>query len=392
MVQEGVKKLIRYGVIGAGAMGREHIANLSFLDGATVTAIADPNSESRDRALAEVRSRMPSATVRSFENYQDLLESDLCDAVIISTPNFTHATVLKDALATDLHIFIEKPLCTTISDCLDVIEWAQQRSSRTNALVWMGLEYRYMPPVAELIKITDGGGVGRVHQVAIREHREPFYPKVDNWNRFASKTGGTLVEKCCHYFNLMERIIGEFPTKVYASGDQRVNFLAEKYDGKPADMLDSAFVILDYPSGARAMLDLCMFAENTLDKEHISVVGDGGKVESFLPSLELRHGKRESVGNFSEWTYDASKPKDLIVKKVWDERIKYPGFHYGASYLEHLEFNHAMREGHGPEVTLEEGMRSVAVGIAAHKSIESGRAIELSEILPADYLSLEAVR
>lgn len=111
----------------------------------------------------------------------------------------------------------------------------------------------------------------------------------------------------------MERIIGQAPIKVYASGAQRVNFLDEVYEGKRADMLDSAFVVLDYPNGARAMLDLCMFVENTVDKEHISVVGDGGKVESFLPSLELRHGKRSSVGNFKEWTYDASKVKELRV-------------------------------------------------------------------------------
>jgi predicted dehydrogenase len=373
-------------------MGREHIANLSFIDGATVTAIVDPNSDSRERAHTEVASRMPGAQVRSFTHHHELFESDLCDAVIIATPNFTHATVLKDALATDLHVFIEKPLCTTISDCIDVIEWADRRSERSDALVWMGLEYRYMPPVAELIKITDSGGVGNVHQVAIREHREPFYPKVDNWNRFTEKTGGTLVEKCCHYFNLMERIIGQSPTKVYASGGQRVNFLDESYAGKDADMLDSAFVVLDYPNGARAMLDLCMFAENTVDKEHISVVGDGGKVESFLPSLELRHGKRSSVGNFKEWTYDASKTKDLTIKKVWDDRIKYPGFHYGASYLEHLEFFHAMKEGHNPEVSLEEGMRSVAVGLAAHRSIETGRVVEISEVMPAKYSHLQVTR
>lgn len=372
--------MIRYGIIGAGAMGREHIANLSFIEGASVTAIADPNEDSRNRALTELENwKQPKAQL--FSDYKELLASNLVDAVIIATPNFTHVTVLKDALATDLHVFIEKPLCTTVEDCADVIEWSKGRSK----LVWMGLEYRYMPPVAELIDIVKADGVGQVQQVSIREHREPFYPKVDNWNRFASKTGGTLVEKCCHYFNLMDHITGENPIRVFASGGQRVNYLDEVYDGERSDMLDSAYVVLEYPSGARAMLDLCMFAENTVDKEHISVVGNGGKVESFLPSLELRHGKRESVGNFREWTYDASKTKDLVVKTVWNDAIKYKGFHYGASYLEHLKFFKAMKEGKQPDVTLEEGMRSVAVGIAAHKSIAEGRIVEMSEVLPAKY-------
>ena len=368
--------MVRYGVIGVGAMGREHIENLKHIPGTSVTAIADPFPDSLDRAKSLI-----DGEVKTFADYRDLLNSDLVDAVIIATPNYTHIDVLKDALATSLHVFIEKPLCTTIEDCLKVINWSKNRK----ALVWMGLEYRYMPPVAELINIVHGGGVGEVQQVTIREHREPFYPKVGDWNRFRAKTGGTLVEKCCHYFNLMDHIAKETPVRVFASGGQRVNYLDEVYDGKPADMLDSAYVIVEYASGKRAMLDLCMFAENTVDKEYISVTGNAGKIESFLPSLEIRHGKRASVGNFKEWTYAAGKTKDLDSRKGWGNSIEYLGFHYGASYLEHKKLHKAIVEGGKPEVTLEEGLRSVATGLAAHKSIDEGRPVLMSEVLPAGW-------
>jgi myo-inositol 2-dehydrogenase/D-chiro-inositol 1-dehydrogenase len=357
-------------------MGREHIENLKEIKGANVTAICDPFPESIARA-----SSLLDSSVKTFADHRQLLNSGLIDAVIIATPNYTHIDILKDALATELHLFIEKPLCTTIEDCLTVIDSAKNR----NGLVWMGLEYRYMPPVAELIRIVQSGGVGEVQQVSIREHREPFYPKVGDWNRFRAKTGGTLVEKCCHYFNLMDHITNERPVRVFASGGQRVNFLDEVYEGERADMLDSAYVIVEYPSGKRAMLDLCMFAENTLDKEHISVTGSEGKVESFLPSLEVRYGKRSAVGNFKEWNHDASKTKDLQVRKVWDETISYLGFHYGASYLEHKKFFKAMLEGAAPDVTLEDGLRSVATGLAAHKSIDESRPILMSEVLPAGW-------
>lgn len=368
--------MVRYGVIGTGAMGREHIENLKHIPGTSVTALSDPFPESLERARSIV-----DGDVKTFADHRALLDSNLVDAVIIATPNYTHVDVLKDALATSLHVFIEKPLCTTIEDCLSVIEWSKGRTG----LVWMGLEYRYMPPVAELIKIVHSGGVGEVQQVTIREHRQPFYPKVGNWNRFRDKTGGTLVEKCCHYFNLMDHIAQETPVRVFASGGQRVNFLDEVYDGKRSDMLDSAYVIVEYASGKRAMLDLCMFAENTVDKEHISVTGDEAKIESFLPSLEVRYGKRASVGNFKEWTHDAAKTKDLDVRKVWDDSIEYLGFHYGASYLEHKKLHKAIVEGGKPEVTLEEGLRSVATGLAAHKSIDEGRPVLMSEVLPAGW-------
>ena len=369
--------MVRYGIIGIGAMGREHVENLRHIEGAQVTAIADPDQGSREAGQSQLLGQ-----VAVYEDYRELLSSNLVDAVIIATPNYTHVDVLKDALATNLHVFIEKPLCTTIEDCVKVMEWSKDRK----ALVWMGLEYRYMPPVAELIKVVHSGGVGNVQQVSIREHREPFYPKVGNWNRFTSKTGGTLVEKCCHYFNLMDHIAQERPVRVFASGGQRVNFLDEVYDGKRSDMLDSAYVILEYASGKRAMLDLCMFAENSVDKEHIVVTGDEGKVESFLPSLELRLGKRQDMGRFKNWDVRAASSKNVERRTVWDDTIKYPGFHYGASYIEHLKFFKAIKAGNiAPEVTLEDGLRSVATGLAAHKSIDEGRPVLMSEILPAGW-------
>ena len=83
---------------------------------------------------------------------------------------------------------------------------------------------------------------------------------------------------------------------VFASGAQRVNHLDESYGGRTPDIPDNAYGIVEYPSGARAMLDLCMFAENSVDNEHITVVGDEGKLESLLPSMTLRYGRREDWG------------------------------------------------------------------------------------------------
>jgi myo-inositol 2-dehydrogenase / D-chiro-inositol 1-dehydrogenase len=372
---------IRYGIIGCGSMGREHIENILALDAAEVTALADPLNASRDAAAALLAQRSPGAAPQIFEDHRELLASRLCDALVIATPNFTHADILRDALATQAHILVEKPLVTNIADGLALLRRAQGR----RGLVWVAQEYRYMPPVAEMIRIAHGGGVGRVHQVAIREHREPFYPKVGDWNRFNANTGGTLVEKCCHYFNLMDLLLREHPQRVFASGAQRVNHLDESYAGRTPDILDSAYVIVEYPSGARAMLDLCMFAENSIDSEHITVVGDAGKLESLLPSLTLRHGRREDWGVRKVWGEASGTGRGVSVRRVWDTNIKYSGQHFGASYIEHLRFAQAIRNGTPAEVTLEDGLRSVATGIAAHLSIDTGRAVALSEVLPAGF-------
>ncbi len=368
---------IRFGIIGCGSMGREHIENLRALGGSDVTAVADPTAASRDAAAA-----LLDGQVQLFDDHQDLLKSGLCDALVVASPNFTHIQVMRDALATDLHILCEKPLATTMADGAEMIERAKAKKT---GIVWVAQEYRYMPPVAEMIRIAHAGGVGRLHQVAIREHREPFYPKVGDWNRFSANTGGTLVEKCCHYFNLMDFILKERPTRVFASGGQRVNHLDETYDGKVPDILDSAYVIVEYPSGARASLDLCMFAENSIDNEQVTIVGADGKLESLLPSGVLRYGRREDWGRREVWGQPSGTAKGVAVRQIRDTNIKYLGQHFGASYIEHQKFAHALRNGLPPEIGLEEGLRSVATGLAAHKSIDEGRVVALSEVLPAGW-------
>jgi myo-inositol 2-dehydrogenase / D-chiro-inositol 1-dehydrogenase len=351
---------VRYGIIGTGMMGVEHLQNLMHLDGAVVTALSDPNEGSLEFALAVASD----ASVSTFTDHRELLASGLCDAVVVSSPNMTHVDVLLDVIASGTHVLTEKPLCTTVADCQRVIAAAANSPS----LVWMGLEYRYMPPVARLVDEVRSGAVGRVRMMAIREHRFPFLPKVNNWNRFSANTGGTLVEKCCHFFDLMRLVIADEPVRVMASGAQDVNHLKESYDGRTPDILDNAYVIVDWADGARSMLDLCMFAEASKNEQEISVVGSRGKVEALLPESVIRISKRaEGLGSYTE---DA----------VRDKSIAYAGAHHGASYLEHRDFLHAIRTATPPKVTLTDGLWSVAIGEAAHRSIDLGRPVDIAEL------------
>jgi myo-inositol 2-dehydrogenase / D-chiro-inositol 1-dehydrogenase len=355
---------VRYGVIGTGMMGIEHVENIGVLPGAAVTAIADTNA----RSLANGR-RAAGAGAHTFTDHRDLLDSGLCDAVVVATPNHTHVNIVSDVLATDVHALVEKPLCTNVADSERLIELDARRPA--GAITWVGLEYRYMPAAAELIRRVHTGDVGTPRMVAMREHRFPFLHKVDGWNRLSANTGGTLVEKTCHFFDLMNLILGERPSRVMASGAQDVNHLDEIVDGQPADVLDNAFVLVDYPSGARAMLDLCMFAEATHNQEELSVVGSAGKVEALIPQNTVRIGRRGE-----HWIGDVES------YRVQGTAIAHQGLHQGSSYLEHVHFLAAIRAGAAPAVTLDDGLWSVAMGVAAHRSIELGRPVEMNEVVP----------
>lgn len=354
---------IRYGVIGTGMMGVEHIHNVMAVDGAVVTAVSDPHPESIEWARVAVGL---SADLATFDNHIDLLDSGLVDAVVIASPNYTHHRILLDALERPVHILMEKPLCTTLADCREVVEVAD--ASPFDRVVWMGLEYRYMPPTQRLLAELDAGTVGDVKMVAIREHRFPFLPKVDNWNRFSRNTGGTLVEKTCHFFDLMMQITGAKPVRVYATGGQSVNHLDETYDGEVPDILDNAYVVVDFDDGSRGLLDLCMFAEASVNEQEIVVTGDVGKMEALVTESKLRIGRR------------ADGQHVVDTHEIHHEGIKHVGLHHGSSYLEHVDFAAAIRSGSAPAVTLMDGLRSAAIGFAAHRSIDTGLPVMMDEL------------
>lgn len=349
---------LRYGIIGTGMMGCEHIANLRAMPGhAQVVALADPVAASLDLGLAAA-----GQPIDVYSDHRRLLARDDLDAVVIASPNHTHAAVLADALATDLAVMVEKPMCTTIADCREVQRMAVDR----DALTWVGLEYRYIPAVAALLDQLRSDVCGSTRMVSIREHRFPFLVKVDNWNRFSANTGGTLVEKCCHFFDLMRLVAGSNPVRVMASGGQDVNHLDEFYDDRRSDILDNAFVIVDFANGVRGALDLSMFAEGGRYEQEITVVGDAAKLETTVPGQRVFVGRRDGRG-----------PQRVEV--TTPAEVAYTGFHSGSSFLEHVRFIDAVRSGRPAEVTADDGLWSVAMGVAAHRSIDEGRVVHLDE-------------
>jgi predicted dehydrogenase len=352
---------LRVGLIGTGMMGCEHLRNLMGLDSVAITAVSDPNEEPLHWATKTLGDRANSVT--QFTSHQDLLASGSVDAVLVASPNYTHKSILDDILSTDIPVLVEKPMCTTVEDCISVVRAQESRS----AITWVGLEYRYMAPIAGLLQELRSGVIGNMKMMSIREHRFPFLIKVDNWNRFSKNTGGTLVEKCCHFFDLMNLAVGSRPVRVMASGGQDVNHLDEVYNGERSDILDNAYVIVEYANGVRTMLDLSMFAEGGQHEQEITVVGDRGKLDAYIPG----NGKI-FIGN-----RDSRSVQEIDVPT--DPDIAHMGFHFGASFIECKRFVDAVLNNTPPEVTVADGLWSVVIGAAAHKSIDESRPVLISE-------------
>lgn len=359
--------MIRYGLIGSGMMGQEHIRNISLLEGACVSAVTEPNPDMR--ALSAKNA--PGA--QGFEDMDAMIAADLCDVFLVVSPNDTHAAIMQKLLTTNKPILVEKPVATTSQDCRTLLSLAKGRL----APVWVAMEYRYMPPLQRLMQEVANGTVGTPRMMSIREHRFPFLEKVDDWNRFNARTGGTLTEKCCHFWDLMRLVLKSDPVRVYASAQADVNHQSETYGGQVPDIIDNAYVIVDFENGARGMLDLCMFAEGSYWQETIAVTGEKARVEAFVPGPARfsANGKERA----SEIVISPRDTKQEIREEVHvDEAILQAGDHHGSTFFQHKRFMHLVRSGQGaPEVSLEDGYWSVLVGEAAGESARTGQAIDL---------------
>ncbi len=363
-------RTINYGLIGCGMMGQEHLHNIALLEGTRVAAIFEPDPEMAQKAQAIA------PETQMVSSIQDLLSVSELDCLVIASPNHLHVEQLAEIATTrPLPLLIEKPLFTDPGD-LDRLEELERSYPHP---IWVAMEYRYMPPIAALVDEAAAAS-GGIKMLSIREHRFPFLEKVGNWNRFNQNTGGTFVEKCCHFFDLMRLILQSDPVRVSASGGQAVNHLNEEYDGNTPDILDHGYVIVDFASGARAMLELCMFAEGSRYQEEISAIGPDAKIEALVPGPGRFWPEHLGDAPVPQLIISPRAPKGPIHRDIpVDPELLAAGDHNGSTYYQHKGFLELVRgERTAPEVSLSDGIWAVRIGLAAQQASEQGRTISLT--------------
>ena len=374
--------MTNYAVVGTGMMGGEHIRNIALIPGAKVSAIVEPDAEMRERTI-DLCERSFGAAPTVLDDPADLAKREDCDAVVVASPNHTHLPVMRKLMQSYLPVLCEKPVALDANEAMELLSRARHR----RAPVWVAMEYRYMAPVERLVAAVRAEEKGRLGMVSIREHRFPFLSKVGDWNRFSRNTGGTLVEKCCHFFDLMRLITASEPTRVYASGSMAMNHLQERYEGETPDIIDNAFVTLDFDSGIRANLDLCMFAEGARWQEIVTATCENGALAALVPGP----GRFEPPGPDGVIHERHAEFRVTDRETKWEERLpmKLPpevlaaGDHHGSTWVQHRRFNEMLRRHTKPEVTLMDGAIAVMIGAAAEESARTGQAIDLRPRLEA---------
>jgi predicted dehydrogenase len=362
----------RYGLIGCGMMGQEHLRNIALLPGVEIATIFEP-----DPGMQDISSSL-APRARMVTGIEEVLATPGLDAVLITSPNHCHAAqIAVIAGQSPVPILVEKPVCVSVAEARALETLAAQ----ARVPIWVGMEYRYMPPIAKMIDLVERQGVSAAPvMLTVREHRYPFLPKIGNWNRFSRNTGGTLVEKCCHFFDLMRLIMKADPVRLFASGSMNHNHRGEIYDGVPSDILDNAYVVLDFPGRRRAMLELCMFAEASEYQEEIVAVGPYGKIICRVPGPS-RFWPQDVMGPqpAAELVIEHREPRRREVSDIpVDPVLLQAGDHNGSTFYQHEKFLAVVRGTGAVEVTLGDGINAALIGLAAEHSAATGTMVDLS--------------
>ncbi|RPK15195.1 Gfo/Idh/MocA family protein [Priestia endophytica] len=363
--------LYKFNIIGAGMIGHEHIKATMLEGRATVHGIYDPNQKSVKEALHMIEESFRGHVVHVYDDLKAACEDPDVDGLIICTPNYTHKEIVEEAMKSGKHILLEKPMATTLKDAWIIQQWAESYRN----VFQIGLQYRYKALYQEaLYEAKERNSIGNIKTMMMTEHRLPFLDKVEQWNKFSELSGGTLVEKCCHYFDLLNLFANAKPFSVYATGGNAINFKDFQYEGKKADILDHANVIIIYENGIHASFNLCMFSP--LFREDLTLCGDRGRLygyenEDFLPY--------HKPSTHLEVLCGESAPAK-ITTPCYPETIQNSG-HNGGTYYEHKAFVDAIAGKETKAATPAEGFWSIAVASAADESIQSGKVVNMREFL-----------
>ncbi len=156
LLQAAPSDTIRMGLIGAGGRGR-YVAGVARQNpGIAIGAVCDVYEPNLEKGLSESGNQ-----AKAYRNYKALLDDKSIQAVIIATPEHWHHRMLLDALAAGKDVYIEKPLCQTPEQGVELVDAVK----RSKSIVQVGTQRRSYDLYLKARKIVEAGTLGKVHMV-----------------------------------------------------------------------------------------------------------------------------------------------------------------------------------------------------------------------------------
>lgn len=439
-----VPALRRYAVVGTGHRAEMYVRALldTHADVGTPVAWCDTNPvrmQYYDRVFREHESTAALPSSWAADDFEEMLTSVAPDAVVITTPDYRHSDYLVAALDRGVDVIVEKPL-TTDAGRAQAIAAAADRS---DAHVSMTFNYRYSPRNTLVRELIAGGAIGTVTSVHFEwlldtGHGADYFRR---WHGEKDKSGGLIIHKASHHFDLVNWWVDDVPESVSALGsrrfygaenarargenpvaatsrdlpaddpfridlheDDRLRQLyleAEHIDGYQRDrnvfgdqitIEDTMNVLVGYRGGVA--LTYSLYAYAPWEGYRVAINGTEGRIE--LDVTERPHRAKDdrevdpsaaADGDRSEPVADVrSRGSQLRVQRHWERAREVPipvgrGGHGGgdARLLDDIF------RGEGPDplrhrASWRDGLRSAAIGIAANESMSTGRTVSIAAL------------
>jgi myo-inositol 2-dehydrogenase/D-chiro-inositol 1-dehydrogenase len=332
--------VVRIALIGTGRIGAMHAGLLAHqVEQAELVAVYDPAADLAQRVGDELG-------VAAAAHVEELWPADL-DAVAICSPTEAHVDLIEAAAAAGKHIFCEKPIAQDLAG----VDRALAAVEQAGVQLHVGFNRRFDPGHAAVRQAVVAGTIGEVHLVRITS-RDPAPPAV----AYLERSGGIFIDMTIHDFDMARFVTGSKVVEVLATGAVRV----DPAIGELGD-LDTAVVILRHADETIT----------TIDNSRRAVYGYDQRVEAFGSDGVALSGHR--LQNASEVrTSEGGRTPPL------------PWFfldRYADSYVRQWEaVVQSMRDGSPPPVSGDVGRASIAIGLAARRSVDERRWVRVEEV------------
>jgi myo-inositol 2-dehydrogenase / D-chiro-inositol 1-dehydrogenase len=342
---------VHFGLIGFGAWGSHHARAIAATPGAELVAVAARSAATCSAA----RDAFPAAHV--FDDYRALLEREQLDVVDVVLPSHLHHEVATAVLESGRHLLMEKPMALTVAHCDDLIRLAPSK----NRLLAIGHELRLSSLWGKVKEMIAAGAIGTPLYVLIELWRRPYRLGADGWRYDVNRVGNWVLEEPIHFFDLARWYLaghGE-PVAVYARANS-------KQPDHP-ELEDNFSAVVSYPNGAYAVV-----AQTLAAYEHhqvVKVTGTKGALwatwsgamdRTLHPTFSLKHFDGEAVTDVSitKMTGELYELEDEIAMMVA-----------------------AVRDGKPVACTGTDGKWSVAMCLAAQRSVDTGAVVRISDFI-----------
>jgi UDP-N-acetylglucosamine 3-dehydrogenase len=331
----------RVGLIGLGAMGRNHLRVLAGLERVQLVAVCE-----QDAALRDVVAR--EHPVHGYATWDEMFDREKLDAVVVAVPTGLHLEAGMAALRRGLHVLIEKPVAASLEEGRRLVAEAR----RANRVLAVGHIERFNPAVRELHRRVRAGEIGRLFQLQARR-LGPFPARI--------RDVGVVIDLATHDLDVMDHVVGSQVQRLYAETEQRIH----------TDHEDILNALLKFDSGVLGVLQVNWLTPTKI--REVTVLGERGMLACNYLTQELTLFRNAEVP-----VGVGSRRQPRTVKE--GEAVAIPITRAEPLSIELESFFEAVRGEREVEVDGEAGLRALHLALALVASATESRVLSRDDL------------